>query len=99
MIIKTEYQTRLGGRTPLIPELERQREVDLCEFKGSLFYVASFRETLSHKAEVECQSSLNCPHHLPIHTAKGRHKQDARWFEAGTSQRAELAAQHPCYTS
>ena len=27
----------------LIPAFGRQRQVDLCEFKASLFYIASFR--------------------------------------------------------
>jgi hypothetical protein len=50
---------------PFIPALERQKQVDLCEFKASLFYIASFRETLSHKAKSEYQSSLNVPQHRP----------------------------------
>ena len=40
-----EEDTRKGGQissqgwcTPLIPELGRQRQVDLCEFKASLIY-------------------------------------------------------------
>jgi hypothetical protein len=28
-----------GNSTPLIPALRRQRQEDLCEFKGSLVYV------------------------------------------------------------
>jgi hypothetical protein len=30
-------------RTPIIPALRRQRQADLCEFKASLVYRASFR--------------------------------------------------------
>lgn len=37
--------------TCLISALERQRQVDLSEFKANLVYIANFRETLSHKAK------------------------------------------------
>ena len=30
-----------GGRAPLIPALERQRQVDLCEFEAGLVYAQS----------------------------------------------------------
>lgn len=33
-------------RTPLIPALGSQRQVDLCEFKASLVYIESFSDTI-----------------------------------------------------
>ena len=38
---KPIYLARQWGRTPLIPALVRQRQVDLCEFKASLVYRAN----------------------------------------------------------
>jgi hypothetical protein len=34
---------------PLIPALRKQRQADLCEFKASLVYRASFRTAWQHR--------------------------------------------------
>ena len=43
--VKRQPEKPGSGDTPLIPELRRQRQVDLCEFKTNLVYRASFKAT------------------------------------------------------
>ena len=42
---KVGKDARQWGRTPLIPALEGQRQVDLCEFEASLVFIVSSRTT------------------------------------------------------
>lgn len=42
MDIKDKDNLGSGGAMPLMPALERQKQVDLCEFVVSLVYIVSF---------------------------------------------------------
>lgn len=69
--------TRVWWLTPLVPDLRRQRQAELCEFKVSLAYTMSSRTARTHRllslSKIIITHEMHCTVHseLSSHTASG----------------------------